>query len=366
MTVNVLYIIERMGPGGTEKQLAELIRGLLSASTTVHPHLCTLRPSYSLFDSIACPKIELGTQRLLSLRTAGQLKRLTRFCKDHDIHLVQTFFQDPTLIGAMLKRLRPVKFVGSFRDLGFWRTRAENLKMRLAYTQADGFIANSMAVKAHFATTDKIPPAKIEVIHNGFEKRPETAAGPAIESNGKPIVGIVGNFNRPVKRMGDFIEMAALVKQRCADAAFIIIGDGDQKQSLQQRCAELGLTDAVQFTGRIDDPFAYVRQFTVGLSTSASEGFSNAVIEYMASGVPVVVTDVGGNREMVEHGVNGYRVAVGDIRAMADRVAALIENEPLREHIGRQNQAAVQARYSMERMIRAHETYYLKVMSCHA
>ena len=365
MKVNVLYIIERMGPGGTEKQLAELIRRL-SVSGIIQPHLCTLRPSYSLFDTITCPKIELDTNSLLRLRTLGKLKRLARFCKEHDIHLIQTFFQDPILIGAVLKRLLQVKLVGSFRDLGFWRTRIENLKMRIAYTQADGFIANSMAVKEHYAATDKITRAKIEVIHNGFEMRSaSTALKTERVTNGKPIVGIVGNFNRPVKRMGDFIEVAAIVKQRFSDVTFIIIGDGDQKRSLQQRCAELGMEDAVHFTGRLDDPNAFVRQFTVGLSTSASEGFSNAVIEYMANGIPVVVTDVGGNREMIENGINGYRVPVGSIDTMADRVTDLLENEKLRERIGRQNQITVQERYSMERMIRSHESYYLKIISCH-
>jgi glycosyltransferase involved in cell wall biosynthesis len=84
----------------------------------------------------------------------------------------------------------------------------------------------------------------------------------------------------------------------------------------------------------------------------------------MACGVPVVVTDVGGNREMVEHGVNGYRVPVGDIRAMADCVTTLLKSRPLRERMGRQNMAAVQERYSMERMIRDHEDYYLRMLTC--
>lgn len=365
--IRVLYIIERMAAGGTEKQLAALIRGL-EASCTVKTHLCTLRPSESLLASLSIPKIELGHKRLLSPRTALQIKRLAGFCREHRINLVQTFFQDPSVIGAILKALLPVKLIVSFRDLGFWRNRAENLKMRLVCHWADGFIANSMSVKAHFAAMDKIRPERIAVLRNGFERRPAVPNGmpPAWSSRGGPVVGIVGNCNRAVKRMGDFIEVAARVKQLRKDAAFIVIGDGSQMKRLQLRCQELGIAGDVHFTGRLEDPFAYIRQFAVGLSTSASEGFSNAVIEYMACGVPVVVTDVDGNREMVEEGVNGFRVPVGDPRAMAERVVALLDNPDLMRRMGTENIKTVDERYSMQRMICAHESYYVKLLTCNA
>lgn len=363
--IRILYITERMAAGGTEKQLAALIRGL-EASRKVKTHLCALRPSESLWSSLSIPKIELGNKRLLSPRAAAQARRLARFCREHRINLVQTFFQDPSVFGAALKAMLPVKLIVSFRDLGFWRNRAENLKMRLVYPWADGFIANSLSVKTHFAAVDKIRPDRIEVLRNGFERRPALPDGlpPAWPGKGRSVVGIVGNCNRAVKRMGDFIEVAARVKQLRKDAAFIVIGDGSQKQRLQQRSEELGIAGDVHFTGRLEDPFPYIRQFAVGLSTSASEGFSNAVIEYMACGLPVVVTDVDGNREMVAEGVNGFRVPVGDHGAMAQRVAALLDNPELMRRMGAENIKTVDERYSMQRMICAHEDYYVKVLTC--
>jgi glycosyltransferase involved in cell wall biosynthesis len=361
--VRILYIIESMGAGGTEKQLGALIRGF-KTSTAVQAHLCTLRPSESCFASLSVPKIELGIRRLFGPRTAMQLIRLARFCRHHQINLVQTFFQDPTLIGAILKTVLPVRLVVSFRDLGFWRTRAENLKMRLACPWADGFIANSLAVKTHFVDADRIRPSKIEVINNGFESR-RVAANPALRTatTERPIVGIVGNFNRAVKRMGDFIEAAALIKKEYENARFVIIGDGHEKNDLVRRCRDLRIADAVVFAGRLDDPLDQIRQFTVGVSTSESEGFSNAVIEYMACGLPVVVTDVGGNKEMVAQGINGFRVPVGDTKALADRVVELLGNPTLCGRLGRENIKTVQTMYAMEKMIQAHETYYLGLLA---
>jgi glycosyltransferase involved in cell wall biosynthesis len=361
MKFNVLYIIDRMGPGGTEKQLAELIGGL-SAGDAVRPHLCTLRPSCGLFDTIDCPKINLGTRRLLSLGTLGKLKRLARFCDDHDIHLVQTFFQDPSLIGAMLKRLRPVKLVISFRDLGFWRTRVENFKMRLAYTQADGFIANSMAVKKHFVAEDDLPPEKIEVICNGFDlNRLEDLHGKR-NKGGPPEVGIVANLNRPVKRVQDFISAAALVREKFPDAVFTVIGDGHLRPELEHLAESLGLGQAITFTGSLKDPLKNIVNFSVGIITSETEGFSNAIIEYMACGVPVVATAAGGNPELVVEGENGFLVPVGDVESLADRIIKLLD-EKLNHRIGQNNRERISKHLSMPVMVERHENFYREMLS---
>lgn len=361
MRFNVLYIIERMGPGGTEKQLAELIRGL-SASDAVRPHLCTLRPSSGLFDAIDCPKINLGTRRLLSPGTLGKLKRLARFCDDHDIHLVQTFFQDPTLIGAMLKRLRPVKLVISFRDLGFWRTRVENFKMRLAYSQAEGFIANSLAVKKHFVVEDDLPPEKIEVISNGFDlNRLEDLPGER-NKGGPTEVGIVANLNRPVKRVQDFIAAAVLVREQFPDVVFTIIGDGHLRPELEHLAESLGLGQAITFAGRLEDPLKKVANFAVGVITSETEGFSNAIIEYMACGVPVVATAVGGNLELVAEGENGFLVPVGDVESLADRIMKLLD-EKLNHRIGWNNRERISKHLSLPVMVKRHENFYREMLS---
>ncbi|MCP4744915.1 MAG: glycosyltransferase [Desulfobacteraceae bacterium] len=363
MRTNILYIIERMEPGGTEKQLAALINRL-QLSSNFRPYLCTLRPSSSFIDSISCQKIELDAQRLLSRKVVNSLKRLICFCKKHNIHIVQTFFQDSAIIGAALKCFVPVKLIGTFRDLGFWRSSKENFKMRLAYQMADGFLSNSEAVKSHFALTDRIKPEKIHVISNGFEKdkvADDTEFGKSDSEN--PVIGIVGNFNRAVKRMGDFIEVAALVKKRCKNAKFIVIGDGNQKDCLKRRCEELKIADSVEFTGRLDEPYSYIKQFTIGLNTSETEGFSNAVIEYMACGLAVVVTRAGGNKEMVGHGVNGFCVPVGDVEAMAGYVVTLIEDTDMRLRMGKNNISKVKTLYSMEKMIKKHQYYYLKLLA---
>lgn len=360
MGINILYLIERMGPGGTEKQLAALIRGL--DRNQFHPFLCTLRPSYSLFDDLVIPRRELHVKRLLHPTTAVTVKRLYQFCRRHRIHLIQTYFQDPTFIGALIKTGLRVKLVGSFRDLGFWRTPLENFKMRLAYPMFDGFIANSQSVKAHFCGMDRIAPQKVKVIYNGFKVRSRKTAEAAADHSDQLNVGIVGNFNRPVKRTQDFIKAAAIVAHAFPDARFTLVGGGSQESDLRQLADDLGISGQTRFVGMVDDALTYIETFDVGVNTSETEGFSNAIIEYMASAVPVVATAVGGNFELITDQANGYLYPVGDYHLAAARIIRLLHDRNLRLHMGAVNRTKIANAFTYEKMIENHQNFYRKTI----
>ena len=221
--INVLYLIDSLFHGGAERQLAELIRNL--DQRHFKPHLCTLKPSYGLDDDLDIPKECLNFSSFVSPSLFGVLRRISNFINRNQIEIVQTFFQDPCLLGALLKPFTDIKLIGTFLDLGFWRTPAESRKMRLAYPFYNGFIANSQAVKDHFCSTDGIASPRIKVIYNGFD----LAAIPAIaklppDLRAAPVVGIVANLNRPVKRVQDFISAAAIVHQHHPETTFLVVG----------------------------------------------------------------------------------------------------------------------------------------------
>ena len=354
MTINVLYIIERLGHGGTELQLVELMNGL--DKSMFSPHLCTLKPSFGLFSSLDIPKIELRLDGMLRPDIFPKIRKMLTFCRRHRIHLIQTFFQDPPVIAAVLKLFLPVMLIYSFRDLGFWRTPLESVKTRTTYFFFDGFVANSHAVKNYYHVTDGLSVDKIRVIHNGFDMQKVKQK----DSNAQrvPVVGIVGNFNRPVKRMGDFIECAGIIKEAVREARFIVVGDGAEKNRLMHRTSELGLKEAFLFVGRVENALEYIHRFAIGVNTSETEGFSNAVMEYMACGVPVVATDAGGNRELVENGKNGYLVPVGDCAKMAEKIIKLLLDPELRFRMGKDNRQEIGEKYTMEAMVRNYERLY--------
>jgi len=348
--INVLYLIDSLAHGGAERQLAELIRNL--DKRYFKPHLCTLKPSCGLYDELDIPKECLNFSSFVSPSLFGVLRRISNFINRNQINIVQTFFQDPCLLGALLKSFTDVKLIGTFLDLGFWRTPAESRKMRLAYPFYNGFIANSQAVKDHFCTTDGIAAPRIMVIYNGFDLTaiPAIAKLPS-DPNAPPVVGIVANLNRPVKRVQDFISAAAIVRQHHPETTFLVVGGGDLKPVLEQQAADLGIADCTTFTGMVPNPLDYIARLSVGVITSETEGFSNSIIEYMACGVPVVVTRAGGNIEMVRQGENGFLYDVGKVDELAVAILRLLDNPVERERIAALNRIEVPNRFSMEAMI---------------
>ncbi|TKB23961.1 glycosyltransferase [Desulfopila sp. IMCC35006] len=360
MKVNILYLIQYLGHGGTEKQLVQLIRGL--DRSCFQPHLCTLKPSEGYFEELSIPKICLQFGSFSHFSMLPKVAQLSSFIRLHNIHIVQTFFQDPFLLAAMVKPLHKIRLLGSFRDLGFWRTPAATCKMRIAYPFFSGFIANSQAVKEHFVQTDRIRPDRIEVIYNGFElgsEGPRPSEGATFRF---PLVGIVANCNRQVKRVHDFIHAAALVHRNLRDVRFIVVGDGPQRPLLEELGRTLGLADVLTFTGRVATPLDFIRNFSVGVIASETEGFCNAILEYMACGVPVVATATGGNPELVREGENGFLVPVGDVVLMAKKIEQFLMQEPLHAKVAEANLARVADDFSLSRMIARHKSYYDQVM----
>lgn len=353
--IRILYLIDSLNRGGTEKQLVELMNGLDQERFEVH--LCTLKPSKGLYEALDRPKFCLQFDSLLRPSAAAVVQRLVSYIRKNRIDIVQCFFQDPFALAALSKAFCRVKLIGSFRDLGFWRTAKESFKMRLAERAFDGFLANSQAVKEHFSEKDGIAPERINVIYNGFDLN--RLPGLEMESRNlrSPIVGIVSNLNRPVKRVEDFVAAAAKVRDQVPGARFIVVGDGYLREQLEQQAAALGVGEDIRFVGSQPDPLRFVKEFSVGVITSETEGFSNAIIEYMACGVPVVATAAGGNIELIAEGENGFLVPVGAVETLAQNIVQLLDPD-LNTAIAERNCEAVRVRYCLPAMIQQYEAFY--------
>lgn len=361
--INILYIINSLAHGGTEKQLVQLVTNL--DKSQFHPFVATLYPSTALLQTSDIISIQLSFKSFADIEFPKTLLRLHRFVREQSIAIIQTFFQDPHLLGAILKSFLPIKLIGSFRDMGFWRTLSGTTKIRLTDFLYDGYISNSEAVKGYSSRSFGIRPNKITCIYNGFTignsfwETPRTSS----DHSEYKVVGIVANLNRKVKRVEDFVKMAFLIKSRMPGVRFAVLGDGHLKESLIKLSNQCGLGGSISFLGSVPDPIKYVADFAVGVLTSESEGFSNAIIEYMACGIPVVATDVGGNPEIITAGENGYLVPTGNPSLMAEKVLFLLENPSLARTIGLTNREKVVRNYTVDRMVTQHQEYYRSISS---
>jgi len=350
----VLFCIDALVRGGTELQLTGLIDRLDRRYFT--PCLLTLRPSPPELTPADCEHLAWDVPRLVSPGGLAALNRLVRWLKQEEVSVVQTFFQDSTIFGGTAARLAgvPVR-LACFRDLGFWRTRRQTFLLHRVYPHMTGFLCNAQVVRDNFVTHDGLDPADFTVIPNGID----TVALPWADHPGPTRhIGLVGNLTRRVKRADLFLRAAGRVARRHPGVTWHIVGDGHLRPELEALARSEGLGDHVVFAGRIDDVAGYLEQLDVGVLCSDSEGFSNALLEYMFKGCAAVATDVGGNSEAITHGETGLLVPADDETALAEALVRLVEDVPLRQRLAVAARAEAAAVYNWETCVQRHQAVY--------
>jgi glycosyltransferase involved in cell wall biosynthesis len=176
-------------------------------------------------------------------------------------------------------------------------------------------------------------------------------------------VAVIGNL-WPVKGHRLLLEAVALLPAELREVHFVYAGDGPEREPLARRIEELGLSGRVHLLGhRLDVPALLARSEAACLCSSA-EGLSNALMEAMAAGLPVVATRVGGNPELVQEGETGFLVPAGDARAMARSLARLLSRPAEARAMGARGRAFAQAQLSLERMAEANAALYRRVLAC--
>jgi len=179
------------------------------------------------------------------------------------------------------------------------------------------------------------------------------------------IVGIVGRLV-PVKNHKMFLEAANLLSGLLEDKfkiKYLIVGDGEERQSLEEYAKKLGLGDDAIFCGWREDTADIYSDLDIAGLTSLNEGTPVALIEALAAGRPVVATNVGGVADVVKDGVNGYLVAPADVQAFALRLADLVKDSAKRSEFGFSGRQMVRERFSRERLVRDMSKLYEAAVS---
>jgi glycosyltransferase involved in cell wall biosynthesis len=173
-----------------------------------------------------------------------------------------------------------------------------------------------------------------------------------------PIIGSVGRLTEQ-KAYDLFLEAAALVKAHLPEAHFLLVGDGPLAADLQTQAEELGLSPHIIFTGARADVEELLQIMDVFVNSSRWEGLPTVMLESMASRIPVVATDVSGNRELVRDGENGRLVPPNDPSALAQAIRETLALPPdQRQTMCQTAFDLVQATFSITQIARQHETLY--------
>jgi len=180
----------------------------------------------------------------------------------------------------------------------------------------------------------------------------------------RPVVGTVGRLEQ---RKGQDVLLAAVerLKARRPAPQLLVVGDGPTAGDLRKRAEALGVTKLVRFTGTLDDVRPALAAIDVFTLPSREEGMSNALMEAMAAAKPIVATDVGGNGEVLERGRLGVLVPSDDALALADGVAALLDDPARAAALGGAARDHVTARWGARAMVGELEAFYDRRLAAH-
>ena len=376
MDLKILFIIGSLEIGGTEKQLL-CLAGLINDS---HHDCCifSLQRRGSLREKLVRKNIRVydgglkkGDLKRSPWKLIGSILKLIKIISKERPTVVHAFLPLATFIGALCGRMTGVPLViTGRRAMGFHQERYPFLKVldRMANRLSHRVTVNSRAVWDDVVMRDGIASTKLVLIYNSIDtklfdsaihKKEMIRLSLGIKSYEKVII-VVANFI-PYKGHRDFIDAAHEVTFRFNDIKILLIGeDRGIRCDLEKQISHVGLSNKIIFLGRRNDIPEMMAAADLSVLPSHEEGFSNVILESMAAGLPVVATDVGGNREAIISGVTGWLVPPRNHSALAKKMTDLLSDPKKAARWGEKGRAIVKKKYNTARMADDYLKLYLE------
>jgi len=313
-------------------------------------------------DQLGVPAIALSIGRGLDLVAVCRLVRLIRRRK---IDVVQTHDSQTRRIGTLAAFLTGTRHITSVHGWIFNDRKellARWIDQRLI-RRADGIITVSQRLKRDLEAvgvpSDRITPLQNAILLDDYRYPGDSSdlrRKLRIDA-GRPVVSIIGRLS-PEKGHAVFLAAARMVLREVPNAAFLVVGDGPLRESLEFQAASMGIGSAVLFTGQISDMGSLYALTDVLAISSLTEGIPNVLLEAFAYGKPAVATAVGGIPEVLEDGVTGSLIPPGEATLLSQHLIALLRDDALRAKMGRAAQERIRTRFNFEHRTRALENLY--------
>jgi len=350
--IRVGLVIGQLTAGGAEGQLWQLCRGLDRTVATPIVYCLSRRnaPYGPLIEATGVPVRVLGGGRL------SRVRQLRHWLRADGVEVVHAWLFIANAYAWAACR-------GTARALA---TSARNCKRqgwlldllnRWAFRASDVIVANSREVARYVEHVYGAPPARITVVYNAIDLERFRPAAPR-RGDRRPLVAMVGRLVAQ-KNLDLFVAAAAGLRERVPAARFLLVGDGPLRASVRAAVEAAGLVDCCELAGERHDVDELLRGADLFWLTSNWEGLPNAVIEAMACGLPVVATDVGGTRELVRSGEEGFLIRPGDRESLVTHSVALLTDHAMRARLARAARARAET-FSIARMVGAMQDVYTR------
>ena len=365
----VLFLLNSLAVGGSERKSVTLANSLRARGWNVHlAHLNSLtrssRPLLTLVDE-KVPVQCLGRHGLYSL---SALYRLSLYLKRNRINQVVCVNLHPLLYALPIatitgrEQLRVIALVNTT-----FSSKGEGRFMRLygrLLKQVDQIVFGCQSQMESWINAYSLNPSGATCIYNGIDLKrfdvspPDTMNFPGhleTRTPGNVTIGSVARL-RPEKNLPELLLAAEQLIRRGTSISVLIVGDGSERSMLEQFTRDRGIREHVIFHGQADDVRPLLSAMDIFVLTSSTiETFSNAALEAMAMGRPVILSRVGGAAEMVTPGHNGYLYESGRPEELADLLELLIRDAAERRRMGALARQVMERRFGLDRMIDQYE-----------
>jgi glycosyltransferase involved in cell wall biosynthesis len=352
----IALLSSSLGGGGAERVISILANGFQSAGFIVD---VVVLQAGGEFESDLHESIRLVDLR--APRASGAIRSLSAYFREARPDVVlstQAHVNTLAILARLHSRISTTLIVresntpvATARLARSFRSYTMLLAARAAYTLADYIVAPSEGVRDELIRTLRFRARRVRRINNPLPlsvihaRAREHIDHPWFSSGSIPVIVAIGRLSTQ-KDFDTVLEALVLVRQH-REARLVILGEGGERERLERRIGELGLTAHVSMPGFVANPFAYLARSSVYVLSSPSEGMPNTLLEAMAVGVPVVATDCpSGPREMLRGGRWGRLVAVGSAVQMADGILAALDGR-----LGAPTKEELAAEYGVEQII---------------
>ena len=366
--MNRLLAIDSLRPGGKERQLAQLLRGLKERGD-IGLELVITRPEIG-YPEVRQLGIPIHVVQRKNKWAVGVFKRFFSIVRGFKPDVIHTWDPITTIIALPAVKMLGIELVNESIRHALPIRRFSKLwwLARTLFPLSDIVVANSSAGLRTYGLT---PSSRAVCVYNGFDPSRAAVQEPAESVRSRLgietplVVGMVANFV-DAKDYGTFLKAAIAISRTRDDAGFVCVGDGPMLREMKET-VPAELRRRILFAGGQHAVEAIVNVFDIGVLTcntnGHAEGLSNAIMEYMGLAKPVVATDSGGNKEIVVQDETGFLIPPFDTAALESRVRALLDDKSLRMAMGEAGKRRILDVFSMKNLVDSHLDIYKRAVS---
>jgi glycosyltransferase involved in cell wall biosynthesis len=358
----ILVFQNRFLIGGQERQTVLNVR-TMDRSRFVPVVACLHREGEQLEDlaqaGVRPVLFDVG-RRMLRPRTALEVARLARLIRAERIVLVHAQDIYTNALGLLAARAARVPVIATRVDLGHHVVGYRRPLTRLACRAADRVLVNALCVR-DLVIREGVEPDRVVVVRNGVDLEAldrEAREAPASPPPPGDWITCVANMHHPVKGQTDLLVAFREALRAHPGVRLLLVGDGVRRPLLEKLARELGVAERVHFLGFRRDVPALLARAVLSVSASHAEGLSNAILEAMASRLPVVATAVGGTPELVRDGVTGLLAPPGSPGALSRRMIEALADPARARRMGERGRRLVEREFDLAQMRLGYDALY--------